>query len=850
MTDEEIQAEWTKRQPAISSRQRDWFKRNIRCVDSALQAQSVPWREWYPGNKMNGQGTWILGLPAVAMRLLDRRLHVPKVPSATGDHKSALDRVGRRLHRVCGRLEDMLAAKDLFSRWRPSTDCALEEHEATLRWLRGLAVAYGNLDGGYYLCTPPKRKDQAHLKHAGGHYYENWESRLKVAEDRRDADLIWACQMALKGMPSQFSDFVIEPLFVLHKWDGTRVRMLNVRTKHGEVFGFNPRRPRGEHNRPLALTGEFAKSPTQFREWLTTHAAGNWGDGERPWQALTEDLNAALAWRKVTEVTSWGWHAESRSWFFGDCVITEEGAILRPNRNGYYRIGSENYMMSERDREGQQWHHGAPLMHPDEELDEASVTDLWSRTMDLFHQAVGTQEAYLAAGLALAYAAAPEIFERARQFPGLWLHGEKGQGKSWLARWLMHFWGFKMSGGVTLESTTQVGAALVVQQYSNLPVWFEEFQTTSQEMIRQLLKSLFDRSAGAKKLGQLREILTSPLVIGQATSADAATRSRYPHVQVSKARRLPQPMPGANEGEWLLAPEMAEQMQAENFAWLKANMGQFWKFGRWVLQRRKAYVDQVLAALEEWDADPRVAVVKDERTRFVYGVCFAGYRAMGMLLGQSRQASAKVRLESFRDFLVEAALQAMGEVQGQNELDLWWDKVEGCLTMGGFGETREDLSRFFKVRLAGNSVRPPGVSEESSQRGFWLRGDLRARQYWESWQLLINYNALVEAMQKHVRTQGMTLPLRLTDVRAQMSQRPYWVPDDSAKVRFRGPGVRFWVVDLDRLPRLGYRLTSDEEVAEAYGPEVLDSGGLPQREEDPRLGGLYRLVEVLTRSRD
>jgi hypothetical protein len=411
----------------------------------------------------------------------------------------------------------------------------------------------------------------------------------------------------------------------------------------------------------------------------------------------------------------------------------------------------------------------------------------------------------MALGLTLAYAAAPEIFRQYRMFPGLWVHGQKGQGKGWLARWLMHCWGFNLSADVTLESSSAVGTALVVQQYSNLPVWFDEFQTTSLEQVVKILKGFFDRSAGAKKLNNLREILTCPIVIAQATSSDSATRSRYPHVQNSQERRLPRPGPELPAAE-------AEKLQRTNFEWLKQNMGRFWWVGQWILEHRREFT---------------------ERTRLVYCVVYAGFAAFTRLIGMAdgeREASVARWLGSYRQFLVGQAQIAVSEVRQQNELERFWQKVIGCFTMGGFGETADELNRFFKAVRVGELPRPPGMPETSSQRGA-LGPDGQPDYHWVCWNLRIEPNAMFEALSRYVRQQNENLPLKMMDIRAQMSTMRYWAPE-AAKARFDGFPVRYWEISLDRFPDLGYRPCTDEEVQAAVAAG----------DEDPRTGAIYRLI--------
>jgi hypothetical protein len=343
-----------------------------------------------------------------------------------------------------------------------------------------------------------------------------------------------------------------------------------------------------------------------------------------------------------------------------------------------------------------------------------------------------------------------------------------------------------------------------------------------------MLKGFFDRSAGAKKLTDLREINTCPIVIGQATSSDSATRSRYPHVQMSAERRLPRPGPN-------LSAAQAEKDQRANFEWLKENMARFWTLGRWTLEHRRRFVELVQAATAEWEADESVGVVRDERTRMVYGVVYAGFAGFHRLvMGQAALDDRHVKwFASFRQFLVSQAQTAVSEVKQQNELERFWQKVMGCFTMGGFGDTPEELRRFFKPVRAGTRERPPGVLDESTQRGAF-GSDGQPEFYWTSWNLRVEPAALFEAVSRYVRQQNEYLPLKQMDCRAQMSTMPYWVPS-AAKARFDGAPVRYWEISLDHFVDLGYRQCSDEEVANAAAAG----------DEDPRLGPAYQIINKL-----
>ena len=180
----------------------------------------------------------------------------------------------------------------------------------------------------------------------------------------------------------------------------------------------------------------------------------------------------------------------------------------------------------------------------------ANSGSFFRETCRRFYETAGSYEGWLAIGAILAYPAAPEIFHRWKMFPGLWTSGQMGGGKTTFDSWLMTFVGLMVDSGlgVISKNVTAVGIMCQAENYSNIPIWLDEFRqaaiTSDKEAI---IRDFYGRQLAAKWSpdGFQRVIRTAPLISGESTSSDAATRSRYPHVLISEQKRI------ANHYEWM-----------------------------------------------------------------------------------------------------------------------------------------------------------------------------------------------------------------------------------------------------------------------------------------------------------
>lgn len=704
--------------------------------------------------------------------------------------------------------------------------------DAALKYLEWLCRKYRALKtipfakgerhgGGYYLLQPLASKSKAD---ADENYRENWLRRQ--GEASRDFDYKWACELALLGVPEQFTDFFVRPYYILEKETEELRRLVRIYNIHGETTPM------------LDLDGESLSAPKPLRVWLNRKANVTWGAGERELQALQFDLSAALAHKRVFEVPYFGWHAKSQIWFFDDVAIGDGFEVLPDKDSKIFWHGGKGYKVGDTDHEGETFHHGRPKMHPgqaDKEIwpveegedpVQTAVREIGARLWD----SLGGPEGFMALGSVCAYAAAPELYHDQSGFPGLWMHGQPGKGKSSMARWLIQIMGIDKESGIPLKSSV-TGVKIVLQQYSNLPAWFEESQTTTEKDMLEMMKYAFGREASVKMSfgSKPRVVRTTPIITGVATSSDGQIRQRYPHILVSDKKRL-----------------------ANHFPWFQKERKKFFIIGRYLLRNRKVFVDGVMEALRGWVEDPELEKV-EQRTRYVHGVLYAAFVSLSQML----KAHLTSDLAKYRSAVLAHCVASNAQVGDHVDVNLFWSQLLSAFKTGVFGYTKSDLRKLFKATKRGESPHPPDVPFAEGHNPDdcpQCRGPK-----WPSYSFYIAPQPVLDHLAKQLRAQGREIPLHIQDLGAQMSQQKYWVPPKPGYGRWHkqkfgygkdsaGSATNCWCVDVD-LHDMGYTAVSDPVLRESWEAP----GGLSVNREDwvdPRKGDLFALIHSVEPTRD
>lgn len=445
--------------------------------------------------------------------------------------------------------------------------------------LMAIAGAYTSVQGCYYILKEPVSKDKASPESSTR---QNWLFRRATAKEFGDDETAWACDLALKGTPEPVSDFYMRPYFILRRSNGKQERHVKLVGVHGSKTNIIP------------LDSKSFAQPVNYREWCLNQKGGYaWKAGEKELERLHTDTNAATAGCVVNEVPYFGYHSDSGMWLFEDCAFAPDGTCIEPDKHGVIWWAAEGYKVGNRDLEDQEFSLGRPKMNPLQILEQnpgdgnfytipgsianqnsAVVRDLFGEFESRLFETLGGYDAWMVIGGMALYAAMPEVFKEFSGCGGLWFHGETQQGKSSVARWATHMWGMDRDDGLNVRKMTNVGLAIAVNQYSNLPVWFEEFKRDVSDEKQEAIKCCYNREGGPKWApGGQRRVRTAPVITGESTSMDAATRSRYPHILVSATKRV----------------VLRDGTPVNWFPWFQRHRKVFYVLGRELLRKRRVF---------------------------------------------------------------------------------------------------------------------------------------------------------------------------------------------------------------------------------------------------------------------
>lgn len=513
-------------------------------------------------------------------------------------------------------------------------------------------------------------------------------------------------------------------------------------------------------------------------------------------------------------------------WFFEECAYANAGGktlTLWPDDDGIIWHEGEPYHLGEMGREAE-FVQKKPRMRPglkveaskfdfatwENKVDGASPTSKSAAPEEIMRcffrelcgqsfKTLGSYEGWLALGSMFGYAAGPEIYREYNFCGGLWVHGLMESGKSLLVSWLMRIWGFEVQAGIGLLQKTSTAVGLLQQQenYSYLPLWVDEFRAgeVSEDKLG-ILRNAYDRSGQAKWSpdGISRQFKTSFVVGGETTSNDAATRSRYAHVQASAAKR------------------------GDTIGWFMEHGQHLYLFGRLLMERRGEFVRRFRDVFKGWITNPALAKV-NARERAVHGVAYAGWLAMASLL-ESHDAT---ELSGFKAFMMEHLKGAASDVTSETNINVFWTDLitaykEEAVPLECFRIEREQLPH------------PPGATNQN-QHGGYIQGN------WKSYRLFMDPERMLSALGIYMTKGRATVALKRKDLRDQLSKNPYWI-EGKIKKRFGQGGevTHCWGVKVDLHP-LGYQGPVPDEAHEHYL--------LHPEEGDPRKGPLYVIVHAL-----
>jgi hypothetical protein len=710
--------------------------------------------------------------------------------------RSGLSRLYRQRQLLFGGVEE----RELAQKLKQLAEGPLKDVPAVFELAERYRQVSGGF-GGYYTLLPLRDIDRDKLT-------------IKRDQAQGDKDLIWYCEVAMRGHPKVVSDFRINCHFVLVREDGTRQRMVTLENRNGEKSDL------------VSLGARPFTAPRDFREWLANQGNFTWKEGERELEKLQSDINSEAAFLEVVEVTSLGDHEPSGITFFGDVAFGPADEEFLPDEHRVIWVTDRGYLVAPLGSDRQDFRQPLPCMRPGEELafgesyhlvkssvkDDSAIQVLFQDLSFRLRETLGGYEGYMAIGALLAFSAARDIFRRYGAFPGLWVTGEKGSGKSTLVQLLMELQGFHMLSGLGLPRNCSVaGLQIAVEQFANLPVWLDEFREAEVHADkRAIIHAAFNRELPSKfsETGRMRRIRTAFIVAGESTTTDAATRSRYAHIHVNKSRR-----------------------QGDHLPWLEKHRHLFFCLGRFSLRNRSQFSKLCLKHLEQWLESADLKSI-EERSRLVYGIPYAAFVTMAEML----KSHSGDDLQKFRMDLVAQARVATDEVQSQTDVSQFFEYVYAAFNNGAFGKSASELKHFFNTERT-EAPHPPNAPDQNQVTCF-------------SANLFFKPAPVIDVVRRYLRFQGLELKLNQLDLRRQMAGKKYWLNPKHGMHRKNFGGKNnegCWGIDLSHHP-LGLQEVNLEDWLTHLKKVGLSAEGffsISEDWEDPRHGELFAIVHKL-----
>ena len=678
-----------------------------------------------------------------------------------------------------------------------------------------------------------------------GHYYE-----FKISEQRCEklkAELATAehyeqikyLKLALKGTPGLVAPFRLIPCFVLVRPDGTRVRMVKLRNIRGECTGL------------IALDSDSLTAPRDFRRCLAQNGNFTWRAGERQLQALQQDIDFYLGFCEVRQLVCYGCERPGDPWVFDDCAFDCEGKQVLPNHGGIFHHQGVGYALQRNldgvpiGEEDQAFRFKSrPRMHPGQGLsydsqgkitlkpgcpdDPSALQDLLGNFVLNLHESYSKQDGEMLVGAAVGFFAAPELYAERNQFPGIWIHGEKGGGKTATAQWLLALFGFKhIESGLSFKTSTAVGMQIALGQYANIPVWGDEYKEGElyHPNVVGVVHGGFNREIASKWSadGRTRSIRTSLLVTGESTSSNTATMSRYVTVVAAREKRVG-----------------TEEEQLQRLKWLQSHRQYFFAVGRVILCHRAGFVERFKTYLEEWEHASELASV-EPRARFTYGVSYAGFMALNELVPiyDSKQSQA------FRQRLVNRTIEAHAELAARVDVITFLRILLSAYHAGVFGRSASERRRFFKFMANQDVIRllTKGQLKDAADH---------PRLMLVSGILYFAPGPVIDAVRQYLYSQGQKLALDQFELHAQLKPREFFVTPRNRQGHQQKFGkdktnTYCWAFDLNKLPELGVIPVSDEVWEVSFYPEGDKTRDRLPLDEwvDPRKGEMFSIVDGL-----
>lgn len=353
----------------------------------------------------------------------------------------------------------------------------------------------------FYTYHKAKLKDRQEFNFNGKHYELN-HTEGTVKEKKKDyIQNVWVQNGVYKANTAKrgeqiVSNFTMEVLFLLMSKQNPK-RIVEFKNIEGQRFIDE-------------FTMDDFTSVTSFRKRIEAH--GNFMYFGDVFELMHLKNMLFSKEQTASELSTLGWHKNGGFWAFsngltngGGWFPVNEYGILTYNKQSYYLPAFSN-IYSDAD---EQYENERNFRHIESEV----FFKQWS---SLF-VSVYKDNGFIGIAWAVAAIYRDIIFPEFKEFPILNLFGQKGGGKSTMAKSLMYLFG-QPQPAISLEnaSSTKKGIYRKFSQFRNAFIWLDEYKNTIHPDLIGLCKNLYD-GIGYERAQTSNDSRTNSLTVQSST---------------------------------------------------------------------------------------------------------------------------------------------------------------------------------------------------------------------------------------------------------------------------------------------------------------------------------------------
>lgn len=333
-----------------------------------------------------------------------------------------------------------------------------------------------------------------------------------------------------------------------------KIKLTNFTIKLLNIFIKGPQREReiviqredGKTSEPLMIPSEAKVSLKPFKTLAANAIDASFYGKEEDMIAIWEHVYKTSKEIVVHLPECVGYVHEFKGWLFGDCFISNTGALYKPDDNGVIWISNKSTglrAMSMESNGGGDEQAGIPKLLT--ELNSEQREELIGGVLEMLAQNLG-QPGPAITMIAWQWASvySKQIFDAIGHFPFIYSWGKGGRGKTTIQKWLLAFFDMDNAGWTPANQLNSgVSFSRKLSYYSSLPMCIDEvkLEASTREMYG-TFRSWYNRGgrAVAAEGGfgiRTQAVRSSIMFGGEDQFGDPSTRQRCIHIRIPKQGR-------------------------------------------------------------------------------------------------------------------------------------------------------------------------------------------------------------------------------------------------------------------------------------------------------------------------